>query len=124
MTTVILVILMVGLLIDGILNMRQDRNIDGIDARLDLLASQQRKDISALSKQIEKINFQLSELSNPRGPQVGEELLQRISATEQSINNLVADLDRSIGTIDQVQQRIVEIEVGFQNAIEELRQSR
>jgi hypothetical protein len=124
MTTVILVILMVGLLIDGILNMRQDRNIDGIDARLDLLASQQRKDISALSKQIERINFQLSELSNPRGPQVGEELLQRISATEQSINNLVADLDRSIGTIDQVQQRIVEIEVGFQNAIEELRQSR
>jgi hypothetical protein len=124
MTTVILVILMVGLLIDGILNMRQDRNIDGIDARLDLLASQQRKDISTLSKQIERINFQLSELSNPRGPQAGEELLQRISATEQSINNLVADLDRSIGTIDQVQQRIVEIEVGFQNAIEELRQSR
>ena len=124
MTTVILIILMVGLLIDGILNMRQSKHIDGIDARIDSLASQQRKDISALSKQIERINFQLSELSNPRGPQVSEEFLQRISAVEQSINNLVADLDRSIGTIDQVQQRIVEIEVGFQNAIEELRQSR
>jgi peptidoglycan hydrolase CwlO-like protein len=124
MTTIILTILMIGLVIDGILNMRQAKHIDGMDARIDSLASQQRKDISGLSKQIEKINFQLSELSNPRGPQIGEELLQRISATEQSINNLMADLDRSIGTIDQVQQRIVEIEVGFQNAIEELRQSR
>jgi chromosome segregation ATPase len=118
MTTIILTILVIGLLIDAILDMRQHRQIDANSAKLRNLEAQFNEDFENINKRIKSLAKANSQDPNPR---VSD---GRITSLELSINNLSADLDRAIGTIDQVQEKIAEINVTLENITNELNRQR
>lgn len=75
--------------------------------------------IQSLQKELESIRGELSSLrANPSNQ--GNVLDSKITSIELSIQNLYADLDRTIGTIDQVQEKIAEINVTLENIVNRL----
>lgn len=75
--------------------------------------------IQSLQKELESIRAEISSLrANPSNQ--GNVLDSKIASIELSIQNLYADLDRTIGTIDQVQEKIAEINVTLENIVNRL----
>lgn len=77
----------------------------------------QNRHINNIRQDIDSIIFQIRELKQ-------ETPIKRLDAAEKSINNLVADLDRTVGTIDQIQEKVAEINVTLENIANELNRFR
>jgi predicted nucleic acid-binding Zn-ribbon protein len=76
----------------------------------------QNRHFNNIRQDIDSIMFQIRELRQ-------ETPIKRLEGAEKSINNLASDLDRTIGTIDQVQEKIAEINVTLENIINQLNES-
>lgn len=67
----------------------------------------QNRHINSIRQDIDTIQFKIRDINASQ-------------TNSQSIDNLTADLDRTIGTIDQIQEKIAEINVTLENVINEL----
>lgn len=67
----------------------------------------QNRHVNSIRADIDSIMFKIRDIKDSQ-------------INSQSINNLTADLDRTIGTIDQIQEKIAEINVTLENVINEL----
>ena len=126
--TISAIILVIGLFIEGYLRMKNDKQVSDNQLEIDLLRqtlkqrdAEFQKAVKTLSNRLENTEFRFEELRSKAQNPLNDELLGRISNTEQSINNLYSDLDRTIGTVDQIQQRIEEMQVLIENSINEFR---
>lgn len=124
--TIAMVILMIGLIIDGYLNYKQQQTIESLVDRTAHLEKQSNSidkihydAIHNINADLESIRTLIYDLKNQRNQAFNTDFINRVSNIEQSVNAVYADLDRSIGAIDQVQHRIEEIEVLLRNSINE-----
>lgn len=124
--TIAMIILVIGLFIDGYLNYNQQRTIESLVQRLDHLEKQSASidkihydSIHNINGDLEALRVMFYDLKNVKAV---TDYDSRINTVEKNINSLYADLDRSIGAIDQVQQRIEEMEVLLRNSINQLRE--
>lgn len=127
--TIAMIILVIGLFIDGYLNYNQQKTIDNLVQRIDHLEQQSASidkihydAIQNVNSDMEALRTMFYDLKNVRNQSFNQDFLTRLSNVEKTINNLTSDLDRSIGAIDQVQQRIEEMEVLLRNSINGLRE--
>lgn len=124
--TIAMIILVIGLFFDGYLNYTQQKTIESLTQRLDHLENQSMSIDKVHYDAIHNINSDLEALRTMfydlKNVKTVTNYDSRIDAIEKNINNLYADLDRSIGAIDQVQQRIEEMEVLLRNNINQLRE--
>lgn len=67
----------------------------------------QNRHVNSIRADIDSIMFKIRDIKDSQ-------------INSQSINNLTEDLDRTIGTIDQIQEKIAEINVTLENVINEL----
>lgn len=128
LTTITLIILIIGLFVDGYLNLKRDSSIKSLDSRVKQLDEDSNVSdkihfdaIHNIHQDMEAIRTMLYDLKNDRSQAFNQDFLTRVSNVEKTTNNIISDLDRTIGTIDQVQQRIEEMEVLLRNSINELR---
>lgn len=124
--TIAMIILVIGLFIDGYLNYNQQKTIENSTQRLDHLEKQSASldkvhfdAIQNINRDIEALRTMFYDLKNVKAV---NDYDSRISTVEKNINNLYSDLDRSIGAIDQVQHRIEEMEVLLRNNINQLKE--
>ena len=126
--TISVIILVIGLFIEGFLRMKNDKQVSNNQLEIDLLRqslkqrdAEFQKAVKSLSNRLENTEFRFEELRSKIQSPLSDELLGRITSTEQSVNNLYSDLDRIVGTVDQIQHRVEEMQVLIENAINEFR---
>lgn len=126
--TISVIILVIGLFIEGFLRMKNDKQVSNNQLEIDLLRqtlkqrdAEFQKAVKSLSNRLENTEFRFEELRSKTQSPLNEELLGRIANTEKSVNNLYSDLDRIVGTVDQIQHRVEEMQVLIENAINEFR---
>ena len=125
LTTINILVLLALIIIDGLSIKRLNSQMSDVNKIAGKLETLNNMDVSrgrmvqSLQKDIESITYQLNDLRAKPTNQgnIREDRIQRI---ESSINNLSADLDRTIGTIDQVQEKIAEINVTLENIVNQL----
>ena len=126
--TISVIILVIGLFIEGFLRMKNDKQVSNNQLEIDLLHqtlkqrdAEFQKAVKSLSNRLENTEFRFEELRSKTQSPLSDELLGRIANTEKSVNNLYSDLDRIVGTVDQIQHRVEEMQVLIENAINEFR---
>lgn len=126
--TISVIILVIGLFIEGFLRMKNDKQVSNNQLEIDLLRqtlkqrdAEFQKAVKSLSNRLENTEFRFEELRSKTQSPLSDELLGRITNTEKSVNNLYSDLDRIVGTVDQIQHRVEEMQVLIENAINEFR---
>lgn len=126
--TISVIILVIGLFIEGFLRMKNDKQVSNNQLEIDLLRqtlkqrdAEFQKTVKSLSNRLENTEFRFEELRSKTQSPLNDELLGRITNTEKSVNNLYSDLDRIVGTVDQIQHRVEEMQVLIENAINEFR---
>ena len=125
-TTITIILLIISIIINRsitkqvLLNHENDMVLlEGkLDALKDMDVSRGRM-VHNLSRDLESLKSELNTLrSNPTN--LDDKCEPRFKSIESSVNNLYADLDRTIGSIDQVQEKIAEINVTLENIVNRL----